>query len=85
MLAAKLLTKIAMTTERELAEWPEKIRRVRGQSPLRTGHSRQRKSSLWPRVILFIGGLAIALTVTNHLQQSQESESQPRIIREYRR
>lgn len=74
-----------MTTERELAEWPEKIRRVRGQSPLRASGSRPRKCALWSRVILFIGGVAIALTISNHLQQMPHSEPQPRPIREYRR
>ncbi|OKH18926.1 hypothetical protein [[Limnothrix rosea] IAM M-220] len=73
-----------MTTERELAEWPEKIRRVRGQSPLYSGGSRPRQSAVWFRVILFVGGLAIALAVSNHLQKAQQSESQPPIIREYR-
>ncbi|AFY38335.1 hypothetical protein Lepto7376_2033 [[Leptolyngbya] sp. PCC 7376] len=75
-----------MTTERELAEWPEKIRRVRGQSPLPKSSSRHtRGNSFFLRVVLFISGLAIALAVGNQLQQVQQSESQPRIIREYRR
>ena len=74
-----------MTTERELAEWPEKIRRVRGQAPQRASNSRPRKNAVWSRVILFLSGLAIALAVSNHLQQQETVESQPQIFRENRR
>ena len=77
-----------MTTERELAEWPEKIRRVRGQTPLRKSsyQSRsRRKNAIWLRVILFISGLAIALAISNQLKQSETNSPQPQIFQENRR
>ena len=49
-----------MTTEREFREWPEKIRRVRGQRPVTSVH-RRRKNSPWLPIVLFIAGLAIGL------------------------
>lgn len=77
-----------MTTERELSEWPDKIRRVRGQAPRRKANtysrSRQNKG-LWLRVILFIGGLAIALAVSNNLKQQNTSDTQPQLLQENRR
>jgi uncharacterized protein HemX len=60
-----------MTTERELAEWSEKIRRVRGQSPQHTAR-RQRQYSPLLAVVLFLAGLAIAVVMRNHHQQQKE-------------
>ena len=76
-----------MTTERELAEWPEKIRRVRGQAPLRKQaiSRRKRGNPILFRVLLFISGLAIALAVSNQFQQPETSEPQPQLFRENRR
>ena len=72
-----------MTTERELDEWPEKIRRVRGQKPIKKTYSRRKKPSALFRVALFLGGLMIALLFSNHLQQ--QDQTQPQIFRENRR
>ncbi len=73
-----------MTTEREFREWPEKIRRVRGQRPVTSVH-RRRKNSPWLPIVLFIAGLAIATAASNHLQQQKsESNNQLRPLQEFR-
>lgn len=77
-----------MTTERELAEWPDKIRRVRGQAPRRQSSyvSRSRRhKGLWLRVILFIGGLSLALAVSNQFQQQETRPTQPQLFQGDRR
>ena len=74
-----------MTTERELDEWPEKIRRVRGQKSIKKTYSRRKKSSALCRVVLFLGSLIIALLLSNHLQQRQQNQTHPQIFRENRR
>ncbi|NJN73224.1 MAG: hypothetical protein HC799_10685 [Limnothrix sp. RL_2_0] len=64
-----------MTTEREFEEWAEKIRRVRGQAPAPT--RRRKKYPLWVPVVLFLTGLAIAVTIANQTQQQPEPPSRP--------
>lgn len=77
-----------MTTERELAEWPEKIRRVRGQAaPRKSNHYGRSRSNkgIWLRVILFVGGLSLALAVSNNLKQQEVPETRPQIVQPNRR
>lgn len=57
-----------MTTEREFAEWAEKIRRVRGQAPRRSGVGRAHHRSPLFSLLLFFCTLAIALILGNHYQ-----------------
>ncbi|MEB3225327.1 MAG: hypothetical protein VKJ86_05925 [Synechococcus sp.] len=64
-----------MTTERELQEWPQKIRRVRGQAPLRKSQGQQKASPLM-LVLLFLCSLAIA-SAFRHYQQQQAQSDQP--------
>lgn len=56
-----------MTTERELREWQQKIRRVRGQKPKPVAH--RSTSSVWHSVLIFFCGLAIAVYLSHYRQQ----------------
>jgi hypothetical protein len=69
-----------MTTEREFEEWAEKIRRVRGQAPAPT--RRRKKYPLWVPVVLFLTGMAIAVTVAS--QSNQPSKTPSRQQQEFR-
>ncbi|WP_024546249.1 hypothetical protein [Picosynechococcus sp. NKBG15041c] len=70
-----------MTTEREFQEWAEKIRRVRGQAPLRKSQQKRKMSPLL-LIILFVCSLAIAAAISNRQQQQTQPNSQGQLLSE---
>ncbi|WP_198159692.1 hypothetical protein [Picosynechococcus sp. PCC 7003] len=79
----QVLENFTMTTEREFAEWPEKIRRVRGQAPQRKPQ-RSTQTSRWLPILLFFSSLAIALWFNQQLQQRPvQSGGEPPAVRQY--